>query len=547
VAERVGNAESELLRQGREAYEQGRWAAAHAALSQADETERLSGDELAMLATTIFMLGRETDSLACLERAHHRHLEEGETLAAVRSAFWVGMNLVLAGQLGPGTGWLGRAQRLLDHEEGESVERGYLLMALVFRHEAGGDLEAAITVGGNAVEIGERFGDRDLFALAVHQQGRLLIKQGRRAEGLALLDEAMVATTSGELSPIVTGIVYCSVILACQDVYEVQRAREWTLALSRWCEAQPDMLAFTGRCLVHRAEILQLNGSWPDALEEARRAVRRSLETGGRAAGLASYRQAELLRLQGELAAAEGAYREASRLGWEPQPGLAQLRLVQGRAEAAATSIRRAQAETTDPLKRAGLLPAAVEIMLAVGETEEARRACLELEEIAGRYESEMLAGMVAHARGAVELADGGAAAALSSLRLAADIWLSLEAPYETARTRALAGQACRALGDEEAGALELEAARTVFEQLGAAPDLERLAAAAHGAETHGLSRRELEVLRLVAAGKSNREIAASLVISEHTVARHLQNIFAKLRLSSRTEAAAFAFEHDLV
>ena len=535
------------LRRGREAYAKRQWATAHAALSHADETERLSGDQLGMLATTIYMLGREADSLACLERAHHRYLEEGETLAAIRCAFWVGMNLVLLGQMGPGTGWLGRAQRLLDREEGECVERGYLLMPLVFRHESGGDLAAAFAVGREAAEIAERFGDRELFALAVHQQGKLLIKQGRLADGLALLDEAMVAATSEEVWPIVTGIVYCSVILACQEVYEVQRAREWTLALSRWCEAQPDMLAFTGRCLVHRAEILQLNGSWPDALEEARRAGRRSAETASRAGGLAYYRQAELLRLQGELAAAERAYREASRLGWEPQPGLAQLRLAQGRAEAAATSIRRAAAESTEPVKRAGLLPAAVEILLAVGEVDEARRACDELVELVGRYDSAMLSGMAAHARGAVELAEGEPAAALASLRRATEIWLALEAPYEAARSRALAGQACRALGDEEAATLELDAARSAFERLGAAPDLARLHSLVGEAATHGLSAREQEVLRLVAAGKSNREIAQALVISEHTVARHLQNIFAKLRLSSRTEAAAFAFEHDLV
>jgi ATP/maltotriose-dependent transcriptional regulator MalT len=357
----------------------------------------------------------------------------------------------------------------------------------------------------------------------------------------------MVAATGADVSPIVTGLVYCSVILACQDVYEVRRAREWTTALSRWCEQQPQMVAFTGRCLVHRAEILQLSGSWPDALEEARRAGRRFVETRNPAAGLAHYRRGELLRLQGAFAAAEEAYRDASRSGWEPQPGLAQLRLVQEKRHAAVASIRRARAEVMEPLKRAALLPAYVEIMLAVGETEEARGACGELEELARRYGSSMLGAIVAHARGAVDLAEGNAQAALVALREACRAWQELEAPYETARTRVLIGQACRALGDEEAETLELEAARSIFEQLGAAPDLARLEAATTRAGTHGLSRRELEVLGLVAAGKSNREIAAALVISEHTVARHLQNIFAKLGVTSRTAAAAFAFEHDLV
>jgi DNA-binding NarL/FixJ family response regulator len=364
-------------------------------------------------------------------------------------------------------------------------------------------------------------------------------------EGLALLDEGMVAVTAEELSPIVTGIVYCGVILACQEVYEVRRAREWTRALSNWWGLQPEMVAFTGRCLVHRAEVLQLDGAWRDALEEARRAGERFVETKNPAAGLARYRQGELLRLQGEFAEAEDAYKAASALGWEPQPGLAQLRLAQGRSDAAAAAIRRAEAATTLALERARILPAFVEIMLAVGDVESARRACLELEELARGYESAMLGAMVAHARGAVQLAEGDAQAALVALRTASETWHALEAPYEIARTRILVGEACRLLGDKEAATLEHEAARNIFERLGAKPDLLRMGARA--SVSHGLSRRELEVLRLVAAGKSNRDIAIALVISEHTVARHVQNIFVKLRVSSRAGATAFAFEHDLV
>jgi DNA-binding CsgD family transcriptional regulator len=304
------------------------------------------------------------------------------------------------------------------------------------------------------------------------------------------------------------------------------------------------MVAFTGRCLVHRAEILQLEGSWPEALEEARRGAERFLETKHHASGLARYREAELLRLQGEFRAAEEAYREASALGWEPQPGLAQLRLSQGRLRAAATAIRRAEAGATQLLERVRLLPAYVEIMLAAGETDSAQRACRELEELAGSYESAMLEGIVAHTLGAVQLAVGDAQSALASLRIAGETWQALETPYEVARTRVLVGEACRTLGDEEAAELELEFARGIFERLGAKPDLARLARAG---DPHGLSPRELEVLRLVASGKSNREIAKTLVISEHTVARHLQNIFAKLSVSSRAAATAFAFEHEIV
>jgi DNA-binding CsgD family transcriptional regulator len=355
----------------------------------------------------------------------------------------------------------------------------------------------------------------------------------------------MVAVTAEELSPIVTGIVYCGVILACQEVFEVRRAREWTRALGDWWALQPEMVAFTGRCLVHRAEILQLDGAWRDALEEARRAGERFVETGNPAAGLARYRLAELLRLQGDFAEAESAYREASGFGWEPQPGLAQLRLAQGRTDAAVSAIGRAEAAAASPLDRARLLPAYVEIMLAAGDLESARRACTELEAIAAGFESAMLGAVVAHARGSVHLAAGEPREALVPLRTAVETWHRLGAPYEIARTRALVGDACRMLGDTESAALEHDAARAILERLGARPDLARLESRASG--SRGLSAREVEVLRLVAAGRTNRQIAASLVISEHTVARHVQNIFAKLGVSSRAAATAFAFEHDLV
>ena len=422
-------------------------------------------------------------------------------------------------------------------------------MPVAFQHEASGDFMSAAAVAAEAASMAARFDHADGFALATHVQGDMLIKAGRVREGLALLDEAMVAVTAGELSPIVTGIVYCSVILTCQGVYEVRRAREWTAALTRWCEGQPDVLAFTGRCLVHRAEILQLNGDWPDALEEAQRARQRFLETRNEGrVGLALYREAELQRLLGEFGVAEDVYREASRYGWEPQPGLAQLRLAQGRVDSAQSAIRRVLDETTEPLKRAGLLPAYVEIMLTAGAVEAAGRASLELEELADQYESAMLDGMVAHARGAVLLAEGDAPASLAALRRAVDVWRELEAPYEVARTRELVGLTCRALGDDDAATLELDAARAGFEQLRARPDVERVAALlAPDRPSHGLTTRELDVLRLVASGKSNKQIAAELVISEHTVARHVQNIFAKLDVSSRTAAASFAFEHQLL
>jgi DNA-binding CsgD family transcriptional regulator len=542
---------SDELERGREFYAGRAWIDAYTSLSQADGATPLGAEDLELLATSAYMLGRADDCLRDLERAYQVHLDAGEALRAVRCAFWVGITLALRGEMGRATGWLGRAQRLVEREAEDCVEQGYLLVPVMLRHEAVGNWEAAYATAADAVEIGERFGDADLLALTVHEQGCALIQQGRVEEGLGLLDEAMVAVTAGELSPIVTGIVYCSVIAGCQEVYALRRAQEWTAALARWCEDQPDMVAFSGRCLVHRAEIMELHGAWREALEEARRA-RERCEQGNNlsAAAQAYYRQGELHRLQGKFSAAEEAYRDASRYGCEPQPGMALLRLAQGKDDAAAAAIQRAVGETTDPLKRTRLLPAYVEIMLAVGDVEEARSACWELQEISARYDSAMLAAMVAHARGAVDLAEGDPRAALRALRRAWQVWQELDVPYEVARVRVLLGLACRALGDDDSAALELEAARDVFGQLGAAPDLARLESLTRSAASdhaHGLTARELEVLRFVAAGATNKAIATDLVLSERTVDRHVSNIFTKVGVTSRAAATAFAYKHELV
>jgi DNA-binding CsgD family transcriptional regulator len=539
------------LERGREAYARRAWMDAYESLSDADRTPALGAQDLELLATSAYMLGRDEDYLRSLERAHHAYLDDGEAMRAVRCAFWVGVNLALQGEIGRASGWLGRAQRLLEHEGSDCVEWGYLLLPVVLQRAAAGDHEATYATAAEAAEIGERFGERDLFTLAVQWQGRALVRLGRVEEGLGLLDEAMVAVTTGELSPIVTGLVYCAVIDGCQEAYELRRAQEWTVALTRWCEQQPEMVAFTGRCLVHRAEIMRLHGEWRDALEEARRARWRCAQVKNRAAtAQAFYQQGEVHRLQGEFAAAEQAYRDASRCGSEPQPGLALLRLAGGNGDAAAAAIHRVAGETTEPFKRARLLPAYVEIMLAVGDAQEARSASRELEEIGEGYKSSMLGAMAAQARGAVDLAEGDARGALVALRHAWQMWQELEAPYEAARVRVLLGLACRALGDDDSASLELEAARDVFQQLGAVPNLarvEELGGPGAPKAAGGLTAREVQVLRLVAAGKTNQAIAAELFISEKTVARHVSNIFAKLGLSTRAAATAYAYQHGLV
>jgi DNA-binding CsgD family transcriptional regulator len=541
---------ADALRRGRRAYARRAWGDAFELLSLSDHAVPLSAEDLELLATAAYMLGRP-DDLSGLERAYHLYLDAGEPLRAARCAGWAGTHLALRGELGRATGWLGRAQRLVERDGRDCVERGYLLFPRMFEQEATGDYEAAAATAAHAAEIGERFGDADLFALAAQSRGILLVGLGRVAEGLGLMDEAMLAVTAGELSPIVSGMVYCGVIVGCKHAYELRRAREWTASLTEWCEEQPDLVSFTGTCLVHRAEILQLQGSWRDALEEARRAEDRCAQAmNQRTAAQARHQQGEVHRLRGELAAAERAYRDASRGGWEPQPGLALLRLAQGNGDAAAATIRRALGETLGGPKRLALLPAYIEIMVAVGELEEARAASYELEAISKGFQSDMLGGTVAYARGAVELAAGNAQAALVALREAWHVWQELEAPYEAARTRVLIGLACRALGDDDTAALELEAARDVFVELEAGPDVARVGSLARRpdrAEKQRLTPRELQVLRLVAAGRTNKAIAAELVLSERTIDRHVSNMFAKLHVSSRSAATAYAYEHRLV
>ena len=411
------------------------------------------------------------------------------------------------------------------------------------------DFEAAHDAAAEAIEIGERFGDRDLVAMGVMDQGHALIELGRISEGLRLMDESMVAVTSGELSPIVSGILYCNTIQICRSVYELRRAQEWTTALTLWCERQPDMVAHQGVCLVHRAEIMQLQGAWEDALEEARRVSGLGVLNQRAFAG-ALYVEGELHRLRGDFDAAEEAYRRVTRQGGEPQPGLALLRLAQGKCEAALGAIRRVAGETGQSLKRAALLPAYVEIALAAGEFEEAAQAAEELRTISDAHGGDALRAMSEGARGAVLLARGDASDALSALRASLQLWLTLDAPYESARSRLLVGLACGELGDLDSAALELEAAHVVFEELGASTDVDRVQSSMTSKvprDTHGLSPREFEVLRLIASGRTNRAIAAELVLSERTVDRHVSNIYAKLGVSSRAAATAYAYEQHMV
>jgi DNA-binding NarL/FixJ family response regulator len=542
---------AEALERGRKAFRRQAWAEAYGQLSAADQQAPLEPEDLQRLATAADLIGRVSDCVDLLTRAHQEYLGRGDVHGAVRCAFWLGLTLINVDEIARGSGWLARARGLLEDCQPDCAERGYLLVPEALRSLEEGDAEAAFAKFGEAARIGDRFGARDLSTLGRLGRGRSLVRLGRTGEGVTLLDEAMVAVTAGEVSPIVAGIVYCAVIASCQETFDLRRAHEWTAALSHWCAAQPDLVPFRGSCLVHRAELMQLHGVWPDALEEVRRACEGLAHPASQdAAGAAYYQRAELHRLRGEFAEAEAAYREATRLGRSPQPGLALLRLSQGQVAAAAAAVRRELDEAAQRAARARLLPAFVEIVLAAGDVKAARAGADELAAIAVDLDAPLLQAVSARATGAVLLNEGDARGALTALRRAWSAWKALEAPHEAARVRVLIALACRELGDGDTAEMELDAARWAFQQLGAAPDLARvdaLSRQADGKESGGLTAREAQVLRLVASGMTNRAIAADLILSEKTVARHVSNIYTKLGVPSRAAATAYAYEHGIV
>jgi ATP/maltotriose-dependent transcriptional regulator MalT len=539
------------LDRARVSYGRREWAAAFELLSAADSARDLSADDLELLANSAYLRGRYEVGLDALARAYAVHVDAGAYARAAACAYWSSFASINRGDLAQAQGWVTRAMTLLDDHGLDCVERGYLDMLGSVQLMMRGDHQAALLQIEGVLAVARRFDDVNLRALASLGKGQGLIADGVNAAGMALLDEVMVAATSGELTETIAGLAYCAVLATCQDAFDVERAREWTVALSRFCADQPDLVPYSGQCLVHRAEIHRLEGDWiaaADAVEAAH--ARYELANDWSSDGMAFYEEAELLRLRGHLDAAERSYQEASRHGHDPQPGLALLRVAQGKAETAVPTSRRFVGETTNRLHRARLLAAHIEILLAAGETGDATSASLELDDIAGAVGAPMLHAIADRACGGALLAAGDDTGALARLRSAAEVWRDLDARYELARTRELVGAALERLGDADGADLERRAAATVYEELGAEPDLRRVRGTEPG---HGrnadtpLTDREIEVLRLVASGMTNRAVAAELVLSEKTVARHVSNIFVKLGLSSRAAATAYAYEHRLV
>ncbi len=507
----------ESLERGRDHFTHGRWSDSHADLATADAAEPLRSDDLEQLAMASYLIGRHDDATATWARSHQAHLRANEPERAIRCACWLWFAHLNRGEMAQASGWLTRAHAILADCGPDCVERGYLRVPQAVMGMFSGEPGTAQAAFAEVIEIADRFDDADLKVFGRLGRGQCLVYLGEPGAGLALLDEVMVSVTTGDVSPAIAGFAYCAVIDACRDLFDVRRAQEWTVALTRWCETQPDLVPYRGQCLVHRAELMQLHGAWTDAIAEAEHAEEwLSKPPTEPSVGAAWYQRAELHRLRGDTAKAEAAYREASKWGQTVQPGLALLRLAVGQIEAAAASIRVALDEATDPPSRCRALPAYVEIMLAADDIAAARNVADDLGALAAALDAPFLAAVSAHANGAVLLAESEPRSALASLRRAWRLWRDIDAPYEAARVRLLLGRGYAMLGDDDSTQMELDAARWAFRQLGAEPDLARLDALERaGAKAdsgtlsgHGLTGREIEVLAQLATGKTNRAIA---------------------------------------
>lgn len=569
------------LADGREAYAERRWPDAVGQYTAADRDAELPAGDLEQLATSVILTGQASEGVDILARAHLKYLADGDYPAAARCAFWTGMNLMLLGEMARSAGWLARARRIIEDLTEPCPCEGLLSIPAGLGALYQGDGAAAAEAFTLAADLGRERGDADSATLGMLGLGQAKIMLGQLHDGLALLDEAMVAVTVGEISPVAAGIIYCAVIETCHLAFDVHRAHEWTRALDRWCDAQQQLVAFSGQCQMHRAELYRLHGAWTEAIDAAKTALDLAYRGDRMATYGGFYEQGQIHRLRGDFDAAEAAYLHAQETGFPPQPGLALLRLAQGRPDQAQSMIRQAM-DGVGPDYRRRMLAARVEIELAAGDAPAARAAMEELATLCNSIDMPMLHALAEQAEAAVLFHEGDPQAALVPLRRAWSRWLSLDAPFEAARCRALLASLSAALGDAESARLEREAARAVFSELGAAPELSALESSVlepslleqsatvapsppvapdagtahlppspddvgHAAGAGPLTARETEVVRLVAAGLSNRDIAAELFISEKTVARHLSNIFTKLGLTSRAAATAYAYRHGLV
>lgn len=517
-----------------------------------DEPGVMELDDLERRAIDAYLNGSEEASEELWTRAQNESLRADDLPRAARCIFWIALDLFNRGEWARGNGWLARGQHLLERAP-DAGALGLLSVLASRHHLKERDTEAAETAALRAVELSSEVDDPELAIFSRLGLGLVCARLGKFPEAASLFDEIMVAVTVDKVSPIAVGVAYCAVIDACRSLFDLGRAREWTTALTRWCSTQPDLVAFRGRCLVHRSEIMRFGGDWSGALAEAERACAWSeahVNSFRYPAGEAHYELAEIHRLRGNFPAAEAAYRRASEYGQVPEPGLTLLLFASGKVEIAEASIRRLLNENQSGVMRAKVLHAGVEILIAVGDLMTAHALADELAQIAQQYYAPGLRALAAHATGAVRLAEGETHVALTELRQAWMLWQELNAPYEAARVRVLIAQVCQEMADHSAAALELDAARRLFQRLSAEPDVARIDALRQRSRKTGVSSltaREVQVIELIAKGDTNRAIANQLSISERTVDRHVSNILLKLHLPSRAAATAYAYQHGLI
>jgi class 3 adenylate cyclase len=465
---------TDLVDVARKAVGRHSWREAYDAYSGSDEPD-LTPDDMERFADAAWWTGRIDEAMGLRERSYTGFSAAGDKLGAARLALTLSWDHMNRGAFAVSRGWFSNAERLLEGLP-EAAEHGYLALSRgITALLAEGDVDRALPELERAHDIAAHAGDRDTQVLALVGKGRAFVQRGDVEAGLAILDEASTSAVSGELRPFATGLVYCVTISSCQNVGDLRRAAEWTEAASRWCE-QADMNGFPGACRIHRAEIMRLRGDWPQAEQTALAACEelqdfdRLITAGG------YYEIGEIRRRRGDFAAAEDAYRAANELGRSPQPGLALLQLAEGRVESALAGINRALGELQEPLGRVRALPALVEIAIAAADVATAGSAAAELQQLVDAYKigdrrAPAFDATVHFALGQIELAEKDWDGAARDLRRVRDEWQQIGAPYEVAQARLLLGIAFRGQGDEHAATLELQAALTTFERLGAKLD----------------------------------------------------------------------------
>ncbi|GAA1767648.1 LuxR family transcriptional regulator [Agromyces humatus] len=537
---------SSALDAGRAAAADRRWADAYERLAGVDATGGLGASDLELLGTVALLRGEPPASVDALSRAYEAHLADDDAVGAVRTAGWLALNLIELGDFTRSVAWGARAMRLASAMAEPGSLAGFARLAPAVAQLGSGNPVEARQAFEEVIAIAERHGDGELASFASLGLGKSLIELGAIADGFGCFDRAMTAIAAGEIAPVPTGVMSCAMISDAVMAFDVARATEWLSVLDRWCREQPELITFSGQRHALEAGLLLLRGAWAEAATAAEHALSRFRAGDYRAVYGAPYQLAELARLRGAFHTAEESYRRAGESGWEPQPGLALLHLTLGRTSVAQDEIRRTVAGA-DPFTRRFLLPAVIEIEVASGDAEAARRAVDELHEASRSTPTALLAATVAAAEARVLLAEGDPSGSLVAARAAVDAWEGLGARYERARSRVSAARALLELGDRDAALVQLRGAREVFVALGANPALAELDDLVGDRRAGVLTPREVEVLRLVSTGLTNRAIGERLSLSEKTVARHVSNIFGKLSLSTRAAATAYAYENGLV